>query len=123
MRLLIQIIRKLLQEHDEATFNAKFPIETYYHIIGICSCILNEPVPEYAYTNQIYRAYRTAILNNDKAKETKYIRILKKQMQKAEPLLKKTIDQFKNVDTTENNRTEVYTKTSIGILSFEDNET
>lgn len=120
MILLIQMIRKLLQEHDEATINQKFPIETYYHIIGLCSAILHEPIPEETYTNNIYKSYRLAIYHDNKNLEIKYLRILKKQMLKAEPLIKKTLDKFKNVDTTENNRTEVWTKTSCGVLAHED---
>jgi hypothetical protein len=122
MKLLIQIIRKLLQEHDEATFNQKFPIETYYHIISICSSILHEPIPEAEYTNQIYHSYRIAIYQENTTLEQKYIRILKKQMLKSESLIKKTLDKFKNVDTTETNRTEVWTKTSVGVLQHEDTE-
>ena len=119
-RLQVQLVRKSLQEHDEALFNQKFPIETWYHIVTQCSLETKEPIPEKEYTNKIYQAYRIAINNQDRAKELKYLRILKKQKIKTEYIVKKFLDKGKDINTDENQREEVWTKTTIGYLAHED---
>jgi len=118
--LLLQLIRRELQEHDEATFNQKFPIETWFHIVKLCSLDTKIPIPEQDYTNTIYQAYNIAILNNNKQKELKYLRILKKQKIKTEHIVKKFLDEGKNIDTSENRQEQVWTKTTVGYLAYED---
>jgi hypothetical protein len=119
-RLMMQVIRNLQREIDEAYWNQQFPIKSHFHLFGLISANTHQPIPEENYTNQIYHLYTHAILTDDHAKEQKYLRILKTQINKAEPLVKAFIDQYKNIDITENIREGVWTKTTCGVLSYED---
>jgi hypothetical protein len=120
-RLQVQMVRKLLQEHDEGIFNQQFPIELWYHIVGICSLELREPIPEVQATNQMYQSYRLAIARKNRAKEIKYLRMLKKQKIQTENIVKKFLDLGKTINIEENQREEVWTKTTIGYLAHEEN--
>jgi hypothetical protein len=103
-------------------FNKEFPIAAYYNILSLCSVILQEPIPDHHYVMELYAAYNKARRDGDSRKIVQTINLLKKERLKAEPLIKRTLDKFKMVNTEENIRADVWTKQSLGILAHEDED-
>lgn len=120
VKLFVYMLRKSLQEHDEAIFNRQFPIFSFYHIASLCSVILQEPIPDHRYVMELYAIYNKARRDGDSRKIIQTITLLKKERLKAEPLIKRTLDKFKTVNTEETNRPEVWTKASVGVLAHEE---
>jgi len=122
MKLFVYTLRKSLQLHDEAVFNKEFPIHAYFHILSLCSIVMQQPIPDHRYVMELYAAYNKARRDGDSRKIIQTINLLKKERLKAEPLIKRTLDKFKTVNTEENIRPDVWTKQSLGVLAHEETE-
>jgi hypothetical protein len=121
-RLVIQTIRICLQTHDTAVFNQKFPIYAYYHIASLCAQFTGDKIPDHHYAAELHYLLLKAKKEGDKRKIVQYTSQLRQERHKVEPIIKRFLDTYENVNYHEETHPDVYQSRAIGVLAHEDIE-
>lgn len=119
-RLAVQAVRLMLQSHDQAVFNQKFPIFAYYRIGMLCSKFTGDTIPDLHYAAELHHLLLKARRDGDKGRIVRYTGLLRQERHKVEPVIKRFLDQYENVSFSEEIHSDVYDTHAIGVLKHED---
>lgn len=118
MRLIKQMIIKIMSEHDANRLNKRFEPYNYYQAIQLCTQI-NQTQLNYQEINNLYQRLQKRMAENDQERIKILINQLKKEMNQDQTEYQTFLLLTQDINEEDDTKTDAWTKNSIGILSYQ----